>query len=322
MDKNRIAYLIQKLRSHQATPDEADELEAFWQLAKSDRTQFDALSDAERNAIRVAMLEKIRDRIFQLDKVSVDKRRNLPVLSWKVAIAASVSFLIAIAFFLNKTVNANEHFQTAYGEQSSLQLPDESTVIVNGNSSIRYSDQWNVDEDREVWIDGEAFFDVRHTSNNQKFIVHTPGGVDVQVLGTRFNVKVRRGKTEVMLEEGSIRLHVDKDQFDESMMLVPGELAVLSGDRLKKSQVKAAEYTSWKENKLLFNQTPLRDIALLLEDTHGMSVVFEDSAMMDRKLSGEITANKTVDIIKAIEESMAIEILQDGSRVIFQQEKN
>jgi hypothetical protein len=62
-----------------------------------------------------------------------------------------------------------------------------------------------------VWIGGEGFFDVTHTINHRKFIVHTQNDMDVRVLGTKFNVRIR-SETEVMLQEGKVNLEIGRQK--------------------------------------------------------------------------------------------------------------
>ena len=317
MDKVRIAYLIQKSRSHQATQQETDELEALWLLAQSDQTLLNNLSEEERESIRVAMLHNIKQKIFSEKSREMTVRHNSPALSWALRVAASVTVIAAITFLWlqNRQQHQNE-FRTAYGEQMTVRLPDHSLVVINGNSSLRYNRGWD-DANREVWIHGEGFFEVTHTEDNQEFVVHTEGGMDVQVLGTKFNVKVRRGKAEVLLQEGKVRVDVADDDAGTSMMLQPGELVVLENQQFQKTAVKAEEYVSWKENRLFFEQTSLRDIAILLEDTYGMNVIFQDSNLAGRRLSGEISVDNASDIVEAIKESLDIGITHDGNTIVI-----
>lgn len=316
MDKSRITYLVKKLRSKQAAPEERDELESFWQLAQQDKTLFNALSGAEKESIRQAVFEGIKFKIEEVERSRKPEHRIMPS-PWLLKIAASIAFIIAISVFWMQYNTTVKEFHTSYGEHLTVALPDNSVVVINGNSTLRYNPSWTKDEDREVWIEGEGFFDVTHTINDQKFIVHTRDNMDVQVLGTKFNVKIRRGKTEVMLQEGKVRLDVGESESAETMTLKPGELATLKDSKLMKVKVRPAEYASWKEHKLFFNQTPLREVANILEDTYGIQVVFESEEIADRKLSGEISSDKATDILKAIKESFDISIAHEGSQVVF-----
>lgn len=320
MDKSRIAYLVQKLRRNQASAEERDELESFWVLAQNDDSLLDRLTQQEKESIRLLMFQRIKFRIGRQESGKKQSPKGAFLTSWGLKIAASIALMVAVSavwVFTNTATHSVREFRTGYGEHKTVSLPDGSTVVINGNSALRYDASWSEDRNREVWIEGEGFFDVTHARNDLKFVVHTEYDMDVQVLGTKFNVKARRGKTEVMLQEGKVQLNVEKTELKKTMMLQPGELATFEDRKLSKMTIKPVEYASWKENKLYFDQTPLRDIAPMLEDTYGTPVVFASEEIADRKLSGEISSDEAKDILSAIEESLDIRISYAGDTAIF-----
>lgn len=313
MEQQRIAYLIKKWSSGQASPEEQKELENFWEWASQDDTLLNSLPEMEKEKIRIAMLTKIRSSISnQKDK----KTRLLGQISWPVRIAATL-LIGALAFWLAYNPIDVKEVRTAYGQQRIIKLPDGSSVTLNSNSSVRYNELWTAEENREVWVEGEGFFDVMHTENHQKFIVHTASKVDVHVLGTRFNVKLRRGKTEVMLEQGKVQMKIDKSGVSDTITLTPGDLVKLENLVFTKSTVNPKRYSSWKEKKLYFDQTPLFEVVKILEDNHGYQVEFKDKSLKNRKLSGELQSGKVEDILIALRESLQIKITKDGNKLLF-----
>ncbi|MBK8505327.1 MAG: FecR domain-containing protein [Saprospiraceae bacterium] len=100
----------------------------------------------------------------------------------------------------------NESIYTAgFGERQKIVLPDGSAVDLNANSSLRLGSQW-VEGIQEVWLEGEAYFEVeKNLSKGVKFTVHT-NGPDVEVVGTHFNVDSRKEETRIYLEEGKVCL--------------------------------------------------------------------------------------------------------------------
>jgi transmembrane sensor len=310
MNKERVTHLVQKLRKGDATIEEQSELEQYWQWAQSDRTLFDAIPNEERELIQAVMFRNIQHRI-------TGKRRVIALNSLPVRIAAAV-VIAMISFLLWPKPDADQlQFQTAFGEQKNILLPDGSKIQLNGNSSIHYSSEWNTTNDREIWISGEAFFEVTHTANHQPFIVHTGESLDVKVLGTRFNVKVRRHKTEVMLEEGKVRLQMNAVPGRDTLTMKPGDLVTLMKEDLKQETVIASRYAAWKDHKLYFSETPLSEVAKILEDTYGFEVQFKKRSLNDRKLSGEIQSKDGEEILTAIRESLDIKITEDGRKVVF-----
>lgn len=179
---------------------------------------------------------------------------------------------------------------TAYGQTRQLTLPDGSRVTLNAHSRLqRY--QWRPGAPREVWLQGEAFFDVKHLDSNgvirpeERFVVHT-GRLRVEVLGTRFNVKQRRAQTQVVLQSGRVRVALSGRP---ALTLAPSEAArfdSVSGrfDKLTLPTTDAA--LAWTEQKLLLHRTTVTDILRTVEDTYGYRTVLADPRMGQRELEG------------------------------------
>ena len=123
--------------------------------------------------------------------------------------------------------------RTGYGEMKTIVLPDSSVVILNSNSSLRIPEQWSDAEGRQVWLEGEAYFQVqKQPATVRKFVVHTRQ-VDVEVLGTKFNVNTRRQQAVVSLEEGKVRLLVYKGdsavlEKRAPVVMRPGQVVVVN----------------------------------------------------------------------------------------------
>lgn len=132
-------------------------------------------------------------------------------VGWRRAAGAAVTVLVAVAAFAlwwQQPVDV----RTSVGEQTTVTLPDGSTVALNGGSTLRYTRDFAVfpgleADTRSVQLEGEAFFSVR--KGDRPFSVRTPNA-QVDVLGTTFSVRTgRQGDapmTEVVLEEGRLRL--------------------------------------------------------------------------------------------------------------------
>jgi ferric-dicitrate binding protein FerR (iron transport regulator) len=195
-------------------------------------------------------------------------------------------------------------------------LPDNSSVILNGNTKLRYENNWTAASNREVWIDGEGFFAVQHTQNDQKFVVHTSEGLDVEVLGTKFNVKSREHGSEVLLTEGKVKLNVGSKE-DNAVYLEPGELATVKENKLSKRTVEDKQYTSWVRSKLFFDKMTLEELAQILHDTYGLNVFFQNDELKSRQLSGEISSATADDILYAIGETFNIKVTRKANETVI-----
>jgi ferric-dicitrate binding protein FerR (iron transport regulator) len=264
------------------------------------------------------MYEEIEQKIASQEEARRGAHRHLSFRSPFLKIAASVAVILTLSFLAWRLTGSEKvEFRTAYAEHLRVTLPDSSTVILNGNSVLRYAKDWNQTSAREVWVEGEAFFNVIHTVNDERFVVHTGYGEHVQVLGTRFNVKIRRGKTEVMLERGKVRFEVSRFFRNETVYLAPGELVSLEDSQLSKMSVNPLQYSGWTYHKLYFDHTELSEVTEMLEDTYGLNIVMQDPTLAYRKLSGEIDSRNVEDILGAIEASLNVLATRDGQKVIL-----
>jgi len=110
------------------------------------------------------------------------------------SVAAAAILIAVLTFGLQYFFNtsAKPQLATTYGQIRQDKLPDGTEVTLNANSKVTYPKQWKEGTDREVWINGEAFFHVKKTPRHDKFIVHTDA-FDIEVTGTSVDVINRNG---------------------------------------------------------------------------------------------------------------------------------
>ncbi len=314
--------LDKKFRDWAKNPDE--DLNAFWQafienypekivevskakdmLLEMKFRKF-TLNEEEVNYLWTGILEgnseaashEANDKVFSLhsDVSLIQERRGSKFLQRNyLTLAATISlvFLLTIALVWLSTKPGEEIYTTAYGETLTVPLMDGSLVTLNAHSSLRVPANWQEAQDREVWLEGEAYFQVKKISQNDnlksqmphKFVVHTQG-VAVEVLGTQFNVNTRREKVQVVLNSGKVRLRWQ----EQEVMMKPGELVEVSqhGNELSQRIVRPETYSSWKNNQLLCDATPLYELAQVVEDRFGYTLVFQDEGLQAIKVSGTI----------------------------------
>ena len=240
--------------------------------------------------------------------------QRLVTLPWFRAAAAAVIILSGLVGWLVLSSQwENPTYATSYGETREITLPDGSHVTLNAHSRLRYQMQDEPPHRREVFLDGEAFFSVVHKNDHQPFVVQTRD-LHVQVLGTEFNVNTRRGRTQVVLDDGHVELQLANDAKAE---MEPGELVEYQADnaRLHKETVNPQHYTGWLEKKLTFDDTPLQEVALLLEENYGVEVVFDDPQLSQKKVTGEISAHQLDTILRALSKLFSITIQHTGTTV-------
>ena len=244
----------------------------------------------------------------------VSQRTPLPLFRRPYALAAALVAIVALCTGTFYYFNRVEVIVTEFGETRSLFLPDNSKVTLNGNSTLRYKPFYFSSSEREVWLNGEAFFAVEHLSNNGKFFVHTDE-LAVEVLGTKFNVNSRRGKTRVVLEEGKVQLTTSNDK----VVMKPGDLADVSSvtKAIRVRPVNANDYMGWKNNRLIFRGTTLGDIAVLLEDNFGYTVAFEDDELRQQEFTGAASADDIAGLLGTLSQVFGLSIEQNAKVIVI-----
>ena len=247
-------------------------------------------------------------------------------------IAATIAFIISFSagvWLLLPSATGTTTIATAYGEVKTIVLPDNSTVTLNGNSSIKYKALWQNESSREVWLEGEAYFDVKHLNRNtthiseaDRFIVHSDN-LFLEVLGTTFNVEHRRDETDVTLITGKISLQLSDTQTkkQESTIMAPGDHIeyVKANLILKKKLAKPSLVTAWMKGGFVFIDPYLKDIVESLQDDHGYRVEVKDKKLLALQIEGEINVATLKELLSTIEASLGLQIKETNKHIIISQ---
>lgn len=212
---------------------------------------------------------------------------------------------------------------TDFGQTRSVLLPDGSQVTLNGHSTLRYTTTWQPDKPREVWLDGEGFFSVQHKVNNQRFLVHTAAGLQVEVLGTKFVVARRRDQTRVVLLSGKVRVEFDDHQRPD-VLLRPGELVETTDDQpalLTHKKVHTAPYAAWKDAQLVLDETTIAELATRLHDTYGLDVLVTTPKLNRRRVTGTVPVSDLPTLLQALEETFQLQTTRQGNRLTLAEKK-
>ncbi|MEN8157171.1 MAG: FecR domain-containing protein [Bacteroidota bacterium] len=157
------------------------------------------------------------------------------------------------------------------GIRSQLELPDGSRIWLNAGSSISYMEPFAT---RNISIEGEAFFDVTHDEKNP-FVVDA-GKLKVKVLGTRFNVMAyaEEQNIEVVLEKGSVSITTDAGNAKGDFMMKPNSRVIYNKETAHSTiQTENIEkYIAWHKGRLVFDNTPLPELARILERWYHVDV--------------------------------------------------
>ncbi len=176
-----------------------------------------------------------------------------------------------------------------FGKTFELKLSDGSKVHLNSGSSLKYPVKFLKNQERIIFITGEAFLDVSKDSL-RPFIVNT-NKMSVRVLGTKFNLSAypEDDTSDVVLIEGAVSLYAIKENnfIQNSVLLNPG----FKGSFDKKSNeittdpVLTSLYTSWMNGELIFRNMTFNNITKKLERHYNVSIVNQNKELESKKFN-------------------------------------
>ncbi|MCL6275470.1 DUF4974 domain-containing protein [Muricauda sp. 2012CJ35-5] len=216
-----------------------------------------------------------------------------------------------------------------FGKHSKLTLSDGSIVHLNSGSRLVFPSKFTKST-REVYLGGEAFFEVE-SNKNSPFIVRLLKDEDllVQAVGTKFNVNSydRHNSVTTVLTEGEVHLRDQskKSLFkkDEHTVMKPGQLAewnVSSKTVVDQRKVNTDYYTAWIDGLLLFNSETLNEITSRISAYYNVEIRLADNVDGTFKLTGKLDLNESLETIMenlAITASISYEKTENNELLIF-----
>ncbi|GEM_PF-2190587 len=268
------------------------------------------LSEGKINMELDAVLNQISSKENK-KVILLNNRVSQRIQKYAAVAAISILFIVLGNTFLNSSSDVIH--KTGFGEIIDLKLPDGTSVVLNGNSEIKYDKE----NPRDIELQGEAYFKVKPIpSTNAKFWVKT-NDLKVEVYGTQFHVNTREEKTDVLLDEGSIHLVL---QNGTTKKMVPGDLVSFSkeNDQVTHHKVtKELPYSLWREGTYVFNNISLQEVMSNIEHAYGINVEFIDEELKHQLLTGGIPNQNLKICLSAIEKATGTRIVQKDNRLLL-----
>lgn len=230
-------------------------------------------------------------------------------------IAAVIALTLAISIssqhiFSDKELLAMQKIEVPIGQRVNIELPDGTIVWLNSRSQISYPTTFSKDE-RKIKLDGEAYFEVIHTSDNKPFIVETAYG-SVEVLGTKFNLEAYSESASFVtsLLEGSVRV---KSQ-DQQLVLRPDQMAYLEDGKLKAETITDYNPYKWREGLIYLKNESFPDIMKEFEKAYGVEIQIKTPKVQNYSCSGKFRQSDGI--------FYALKVLQKGVDFTFEQNED
>lgn len=199
---------------------------------------------------------------------------------------------------------AFEETFTARGATSKVLLPDGTAVWLNAESHLWFPKTFRGAQ-REVYLNGEAFFEVK-PSRQQPFVIHL-GGEQVRVLGTSFNVKAypddETVETAVVTGKVAfIRAGATPAASADTMYAMPNQRVVYSKQAatLRREAVNGQDYAAWSRGGFVFQATSLADVARTLERHYDVQVQFANEQLPHCQLTGRFRDQSLREVVSVL----------------------
>lgn len=257
--------------------------------------------DKKKNGLSGEQLDKSHQRIkrqvfarLQLEEPAAP-RRTLPVAMRRyAAIAAVMAVLVVSGYFMfsprvrqwsEQQASAAQpalFVETGNGKTQEVTLPDGTRLFVNRQTLIHYIPQDFNKRKREIWLEGEAFFEVTHNPH-KPFIIHS-GEVQTTVRGTSFNIQAypQIGEISVSVRDGKVQVNTSSQPEE---MLIANQRMVYDVERNTQTLHSGnwEEDAAWREGRLVLKDANLRELKLRVQQLYGVQMEVEGNFLDDAR---------------------------------------
>ncbi|AOC93746.1 fec operon regulator FecR [Flavobacterium anhuiense] len=204
-----------------------------------------------------------------------------------------------------------------YGKKFEVQLSDGTLVHLNAGTSLRYPVQFVKNQNRQVYLLGEAYFEVEKDKEHP-FDINTQN-VNIEVLGTKFNVDTysENTSTDVVLVEGKVSMYKDQKTKENQVYLKPGEKG--SNERgqskITTEQVNTEYYTAWVKGSLVFKNASFDEIIKKLERRYNVTFINRNKTLGKEIFNARFDNEPIEVVLKYFSDSYKIDYDIDRDRI-------
>ncbi|KIA82433.1 FecR family protein [Flavobacterium sp. AED] len=237
-------------------------------LTEAELAEFKANPDYEKYEKIKNYTAHLEAPDFNEEKIlenTISHKKNAPKViplfkKWLFKAAAVLVIGLGITFMVQNFASQTQYAPN--GKRTTFLLPDNSEVVLNAGSEIEYK-KWNWNNKRNLKLQGEAYFKV---AKGKKFEVATDLG-KVAVLGTQFNVKVRKSRFDVTCFEGRVKVNYK----EKEVILTHGQSVTFENGKQINTTINASK-PEWLENAITFNKENLPNLLDEIQRQYNISI--------------------------------------------------
>lgn len=328
MKEYELEALLEKYYKGETTLSEERQIKAylsqntFSPAFKTDKQWFSQLQQ-EKQIHSGEKFDQRLEAMFaekKLDQAGKTNTRSLFIWPYQIAALVIMVLGLSLVAYLDFVKKQAEWVEMATTEQETRQilLPDGSKVWLNRASSLRYGKQFKA-ASREVWLKGEAYFEVSHNPG-KPFLIHT-SGTTTQVLGTSFNIRSYQQESTVKVGviSGKVSFTAQDHENDKQLILQPGHGAVFNKAKkaIEKKEKMNPNLLAWKTHQLKFEDAPLQEVIAALEEYFYIHIKVENAGVLNCRFKGVFKEAKLGEILEVMQYSMNVSAVQQGDYYIL-----
>lgn len=332
-NRTTLLKLIDKYLSGQATNEEKEFLEAYYEYFEKEGAILETATAQQKEQLKQQMLAAIMQRVGQpkqAGKMAPNVLRQAPRRQpvWRtfarIAAIVVVGAMLSFYFMTDDPVGLITGNQTItavadQGQPKDIFLPDGSIVTLNEGSTLSYPSQFD-ESNRQVELKGEGYFDITHNAS-QPFIVNS-GKVNVRVLGTAFNVKAKPDdeQVEVTVARGKVQVS-ENSKEDRALGTITANQQIsydIATGNFTQTNLEAEKATEWKPAQYTMDNVTLTEAARIIKKRFDKEVVFEGEEQPDYTFTASFYERDTLEeLLTVISKVTNTEYRIEGNRVII-----
>jgi len=267
-------------------------------------------------------LSAVRSRMTATPSLTVQRggAGRTQVRRWRgpvLAAAAALTAMVGIAQWRGGNAATAQVYATQVGQRDSVKLPDGSTVVLAPGSRLTVASGFN-SGNREVTLEGAAFFDVIHDGAHP-FVVHSRGA-EIRDIGTAFSVKTDvNGRVSVAVTHGIVALRDTAAGSAAPVELRAGDRGVLQAGTVAVARGTVTdEDMAWTRGQLAYRDAPLAEVQADLRRWYGIELQVVDTVLAQRTLTASFRSDSAAQVVQVIALALGADVVQRGDTILLQ----
>jgi transmembrane sensor len=298
MSKNDIEELLNRYTKGEASAEETERVETWLNNTGDTNSEWQQMDKPDKDKWLSGLFTEIEETISEPKVVVMPPRKTL----WRSIAAVAALLAISFTVYLEwSVIQSKLHtvqlttLNVSANQKKQITLADGSRVWVNAGSELKYPKDFT-GTTREVYLSGEAYFDVKHDAT-KPFIIHT-GKVITTVLGTAFNIKedknlhtivvtVTRGKVSVANGDQPLGIITPNQQISFN---------IVNEEHFQKD-IDAKQVIAWQESDIRFEDITFADAAAQLQQRFKVKIGFGNDKIKNCRFTGTALKGEKLDKI-------------------------